>query len=104
MSEEALFLWWQVDGAAYRHEDNFTRLKLLGFDDLDGLRRFMQELARAVTLTSYSLVTMVDLLQSVEPPLAGPPLSMATLKRIAKAFMDDLHDYCSVGLSVWAFG
>ena len=104
MSEEALFLWWQVDGAAYRHEDNFTRLKLLGFDDLDGLRRFMQELARAVTLTSYSLVTMVDLLRSVEPLLAGPPLSMATLKRIAKAFMDDLHDYCSVGLSVGRLG
>ena len=100
VSEEALFLWWQVDEAAYAEPDAFERLKLLGFGELGELRRFMQELAKAVTLTSYSLVSMVDLLKGVEPLLAGPPLSMATLKRLAKAFMDDLHDYCSVGLSV----
>ncbi len=100
MSEEALFLWWQVDEAAYGEPDAFRRLKLLGFGELEELRRFMQELAKAVTLTSYSLVTMVVLLKGVQPPLAGPPLSMATLKRVAKAFMDDLHDYCSVSLSV----
>ena len=99
-SEEARFLWWQVDETAYAQEDAFGRLKALGFDELDELRRFMQELAKAVTLTSYSLVTMVVLLKGVEPPLAGPELSMAALKRIAKAFMDDAHDYCSVGLSV----
>ena len=100
VSEETLFLWWQVDELTYAQGDAFRRLKALGFHDLNELRRFMKELVKAVTLTSYSLVTMVDLLQNALPPLAGPALSMATLKHLAKAFMDDAHDYCSVSLSV----
>ncbi len=95
-SEEALFLDWGVNEAHFAPDFAFPRLKALGFTTLDELHRFMHSLDRAVKMTHYDLAAMVDVLQIVEPPLAGPSLSVPVLKQIAKAWMDDVHDYCNV--------
>jgi hypothetical protein len=39
---------------------------------------------------------MVSLLRAAAPPLAGPALSVRSLKQIARDWMDDVHDYCNV--------
>lgn len=97
VSEEAGFLDWQVDEIHYNRPGNFNRLKGLGFDDLEELRRFMRILSTSVIITNYDLDAIVKLLQAVDPPLAGPhDLSVPVLKEIARAWMDDLFEYCNV--------
>jgi len=96
VAEESISLHWQVDEAAFQTASNFPRLKELGFDDLDELKRFMRMLDTAVVVTEYDLDAIVRLMRTVEPPLPGPSLSVETLKAIARAWMDDMHDYCNV--------
>jgi hypothetical protein len=36
------------------------------------------------------------LLEAAQPPLMQVPLDVATLRRASRAWMDDVHDYCSV--------
>jgi len=96
VSEEAAWLYWRLDTARYSRPDVFPRLKNLGFTDLEGLRRFIDILDKAVKTTDYSLDAMVRLMTNLYPPLAGPRLSIAMLKQIARAFMDDVHDFCNV--------
>ena len=47
-------------------------------------------------VTGYDLDQIARLLNAAEPPLAGPSYDAAALKRIARAWMDDMHDYCNV--------
>lgn len=96
VSEEAISLNWQVDENHWNRVGNFDRLKAMGFTDLDELKRFMHMLETAVIVTDYDLNAIVRLLDAVDPPLAGPELSVMVLKKIARAWMDDMHDYCNV--------
>lgn len=96
VSEEGVSLHWQVDQEHWDRTGNFTRLKGLGFTDLEELKRFMKMLNTAVLVTDYDLNAIVRLLAAVDPPLAGPKLSVAALKGIARAWMDDMHEYCNV--------
>jgi len=56
----------------------------------------MRMLDTAVVVTEYDLNAIVRLMRTVEPPLPGPSLSVESLKSIARAWMDDMHDYCNV--------
>jgi hypothetical protein len=97
LSEEAISLEWQVDDEFYPLASNFKRLKALGFETLDELRRFMGLLPALVDVTDYDLETIARLINGVEPPLAGPhPIDPDGLKTIARAWMDDMHDYSNV--------
>ncbi len=96
VSEEAISLNWQVDLNHWNRSGNFARLKNMGFTDLDELKRFMRLLETAVIVTEYDLDAIVRLMKNVDPPLAGPELSVSALKKIARAWMDDMHEYCNV--------
>ncbi len=97
VAEEAISLNWQVDAYAYSQSGNFTRLKALGYPDRDSLGRFLLVLPALVEATGYDLAVMAKLLNEVEPPLDGPaPYDVAALKRVARAWMDDMHDYCNI--------
>jgi len=96
VSEEARFLDWAVDESTFKADFAFPRLKSLGFTNLRELRRFLRSLDYAVRMSDYYLDEMVLLLKEMDPPLAGPDLSAQALKTIARAWMDDLHEYCNV--------
>jgi hypothetical protein len=50
-----------------------------------------------VTVTDYDLEAIARLLNAIDPPLDGPrPFNVPRLKAIARAWMDDMHDYCNV--------
>ena len=96
-AEEAISLEWQVDDYGYSLPASFRRLKELGFGTREELARFMAFLPALVEVTEYDLPTIATLLTEVDPPLAGPrPFDVPALKRIARAWMDDMHDYCNV--------
>lgn len=97
VAEESISLKWQVDAYAYSMPAAFPRLKEMGFDDRESLMRFMEFLPALVEVTDYDLDVITKLLNEVDPPLAGPhPYTVQTLKAIARAWMDDMHDYCNV--------
>lgn len=97
VAEEAISLNWQVDAYTYSKPGAFRRLKELGFEERDGLNRFFEFLASLVVVTDYDLDIIAKLLNEVDPPLDGPgPFDTACLKRIARAWMDDMHDYFNV--------
>ncbi|MDY6918875.1 MAG: glucosylglycerol hydrolase [Pseudomonadota bacterium] len=97
VSEEAISLVWQVDSYSYSRPGYFRRLKELGFENRNELGRFLDMLATLVKVTEYDLRVMSHLLNQVEPPLAGPErFDPPTLKQIARAWMEDMHDYCNV--------
>ncbi len=95
-AEEARFLDWHVTRAWYQAPDAFTRLKEMGFASLDELRRFMHHLRRAVEIYGDDDSPIPDALGAAHPPLAQIPLDVAALRRASRAWMDDVHDYCSV--------
>lgn len=97
VSEEAFFLDWNVTEARFAQPWAFPRLKLQGFESLEGLRRFLRALASAVRATEYDLAAMAQLLNSLEPALDGPrSFNVANLKAIARDWMDDVHEFCNV--------
>ncbi|MBF9030288.1 hypothetical protein HKCCE3408_07760 [Rhodobacterales bacterium HKCCE3408] len=100
VSEEAISLKWQVDEYSYSVPSNFRRLKELGFETREELVRFMEFLPALVEVTEYDLNEIARLLSLAEPPLAGPDFTVGSLKAIARAWMDDMHDYCNVSHSV----
>ncbi|MCB0034328.1 MAG: hypothetical protein KDE51_09925, partial [Anaerolineales bacterium] len=100
VSEEAYFLDWLVTNGRFQADDAFPRLKALGFSDVRSLKRFMRALDGAVKTTDYYLESMVSLLNALEPQLPAYPFTVTKLKAIAKAWMDDMADYCNV--SHWA--
>jgi hypothetical protein len=96
VSEESRFLHWAVDDALFEREHTLQRLKAMGFTELEMLRRFMRVLDHAVRATNYDIEGIVSLLNSVIPPLDRGPFSSDKLKRIARAWMEDVHDLCNV--------
>ena len=97
VAEEAISLKWQVDTYSYSLPSNFRRLKEMGFDDRASLARFLEFLPALVEVTEYDLVVIAKLLNQVDPPLKGPtPFTVEALKEIARAWMDDMHDYFNV--------
>ena len=97
VAEEAISLNWQVDTYTYSKPGAFRRLKDLGFEDRDGLDRFFVILDSLVVVTDYDLEVIAKLLNDVDPPLDGPaPFDPTALKSIARAWMDDMHDYFNV--------
>ena len=101
VAEESVSLKWQVDEYAYSVPGNFTRLKALGFETRDDLSRFFEFLPALVEVTEYDLEQIANLLSTVRPELAGPhPVTPADLKAIARAWMDDMHEYCNVSHSL----
>ncbi|MCA9980660.1 MAG: hypothetical protein KDD89_07505, partial [Anaerolineales bacterium] len=96
VSEEARFLDWAVTVAGYQQAFVFPRLKQMGFDGLDDLRHFLRALDKVVGMTDYDLPLMARLLNEMD--LAGPVggFTAVNLKQIARAWMDDLHEYCNV--------
>lgn len=102
VGEEARFLDWAVTDETYQAETHFRQLKALGFDTLAELCRFVQALDQVVQITDYDLDQMVALLQTLEPRPAGSALNIDGLKQTARAWMEDVHDYCNV--SHWQDG
>jgi hypothetical protein len=100
VAEEAISLKWQVDEYSYSVPANFQRLKELGFETREELARFLEFLPALVEVTEYDLEEIASLLNASEPPIAGPEFSVASLKEIARAWMDDMHDYCNVANSL----
>lgn len=105
VAEEAVSLGWQVDSYTYSQSGNFRRMKDLGFADREALERFLVILPALVEATEYDLDGVARLLNAVDPPLDGPsPYDPAALKRVARAWMDDMHDYCNVANYVDGLG
>ncbi|RZW08109.1 MAG: hypothetical protein EX266_05705 [Rhodobacteraceae bacterium] len=103
VAEEAISLKWQVDEYRYSMPGNFTRLKALGFGTREDLARFFEFLPALVDVTDYDVGTIATLLNAVEPPLSGPrKFTIENLKDIARAWMDDMHEYCNVSHSLTA--
>jgi hypothetical protein len=101
VAEEAISLKWQVDEYSYSVPQNFRRLKEIGFATREDLLRFFEFLPALVEVTEYDLTVICDLLNSVEPKLVGPDFfTPAELKHIARAWMDDMHEYCNVSNSL----
>ena len=101
VAEEAISLKWQVDEYSYSVPGNFPRLKALGFGTRAELARFLEFLPALVKVTEYDLEEIARLLAASEPPLAGPRFTtVASLKGIARAWMDDMHAYCNVANSL----
>ncbi|MHA6344839.1 glucosylglycerol hydrolase [Roseivivax sp. CAU 1761] len=101
VAEEAISLKWQVDEYSYSIPSNFRRLKELGFATRADLARFCEFLPALVKVTEYDLEDIARLLNATDPKLAGPDsYSVATLKEVARAWMDDMHDYCNISHSL----
>lgn len=96
VSEEAFFLTWAVTEARFARSIAFPRLKQLGFTELAELRRFLQALDGLVKMTNNDLPVMASLLTAVEPAFPGGKFTAVSLKQFARAWMDDVHDYCNV--------
>jgi len=105
VAEEVISFEWQVDAYAYQGHGNFQRLKEMGFATRESLARLFSILPGLVDGTQYDLGVMSTLLNAVDPPLDGPsPYSPEALKHIARAWMDDMHDYCNVSHYVDVLG
>ncbi len=97
VSEEARFSEWLMTDAMYNRPDFFRRLKGFGFKTLRSVQNFMDVLDHAVQATRYDLDSIVRILSSdVTPDFAVTDLDVPKLKRIARAWMDDVHEFCNV--------
>ena len=101
VAEEAISLKWQVDEYSYSVPSSFRRLKEIGFATREELVRFFEILPALVEVTEYDLDKIAGLLNAVEPKLSGPDVfTPDELKIIARAWMDDMHEYCNVSHSL----
>lgn len=98
LSEETITLRWQVDEEVWARPGSFARLKAQGFGTLAELRRFGDVLPACVAAAGGDdLEGVARLLQEVDPPLAAiEPVDVPTLKHVARAWMDDMHDLAVV--------
>ncbi|MDJ0961755.1 MAG: glucosylglycerol hydrolase [Acidimicrobiia bacterium] len=91
--EEKRFLDWRVTDSDYDDPANFARLKALGFQDRRLLYGLMAELEAAVTLHGDDVEAAVAAAQrSVTPDGLVPDAD--DLRVAARAWMDDVHDFC----------
>jgi len=94
-AEEKRFLDWRVTDADYMSPENFTRLKKLGFSNRRVIYELLAELEAAVAVHGDEIEPVVAAAQLAMPP-AGFVLETAQLQAAARAWMDDVHDYCKV--------
>ncbi|AFG37365.1 glucosylglycerol hydrolase [Spirochaeta africana] len=95
VSEESRFLTWAVDDALYARSDSFVRLKGFGFTTLERLRGFLHHLDLAMRAAEYHRETAARILDAALPNSPLSPHSLANLNAFARAWMDDLHEYCN---------
>ncbi|MCH8553408.1 MAG: hypothetical protein LAT62_15830 [Natronospirillum sp.] len=102
MAEEAYFTYWAVTEEDFGRRQHFKRLKKRGFRNLSTLRGYLNSLIAFVRVTDYDLAAILRLLQASEEDFSKLVKDVATLKAIARDWMDDVHDYCNV--SHWQDG
>ncbi len=100
VAEESLFLWWQMDGERWERLAAFPRLASLGIGDLTSARRTFSALATVVESVGNDLASAAERLSALAGRLDGPVDSVAGLKQLARAYMDDVHDLCQVHRSL----
>lgn len=96
MAEEAWFTHWAIREQDYEQSQHFQRIKRRGFTDLPELRDFLHKLMAFVDITGYDLEAITPLIQALPSSAAKGLNSTATLKAMARDWMDDVHDYCNV--------
>jgi hypothetical protein len=106
VSEEVGFLDWQVEPEVYDREGIFPRMKSLGFDTLDKLKKFGKTLQEGMAAVDYELDAVVIACQCAldqpgdrtarMPFLEG--LEVASLKKFARLFMEDCYEVCNASL------
>ena len=97
VSEEGRLLDWTVTPERFNQPWAFPRLKRQGFHSLAGLRRFQTALVGAVSATEYNADRIAQVLAAVHPDLEGPHhLDGAALRRFARSWMDDVHEFCNL--------
>ena len=95
-SEESRFLEWRVDEASFVQPDKFPRLKTLGFQDYASLKTFWRALEQVNTATGDDLDKTAKAMAAFDCPDNIKPLTVPRLKQLARAYMDDLHEYVNV--------
>ncbi|MEE2787393.1 MAG: glucosylglycerol hydrolase [Myxococcota bacterium] len=96
-AEETGFFHWQVDDGLYGQTDHFVRLKALGFQTLDSLRRFLTTLQACIEATEYDLPAVLNMMQARFGASSWMPVSsIQALNTCALAVMDDMHDVCTI--------
>jgi hypothetical protein len=94
-AEEKRFLDWRVTERDYDEPTNFLRLKALGFEDRAILYDLMAELEAMVSIHGDDVDAAAAAAErSTSPPGFTP--DRAGLVAAARAWMDDVHDYCVV--------
>jgi len=97
-AEEAHFTEWQITGVEFRNARFFKKLKDLGFNSLEGLRRFSKGLLYLVKATEYNPENIAELLNSFDPPFEVTNWDTDKLNRYALAWAEDLHLYCNADM------
>jgi hypothetical protein len=92
-AEEKRFLDWHITAHDYDAANNFPRLKALGFMDRSTLYELMAEVEAAVILHGDQVEAAVDASQRSSVP-EGFVANADGLRAAARAWMDDVHDYC----------
>ncbi len=92
----AYFVDWYVTESAFAEPDQFTRLKDLGFESVDGLREFGHTLAAMGDAVDYDLDELAPLLDATNPPLGDGPISPADLEAYALAWMRDVAEFANL--------
>ncbi|QSG02623.1 glucosylglycerol hydrolase [Natranaeroarchaeum sulfidigenes] len=92
----AYFVDWYVTEEAFTDSEQFTRLKELGFETLDGLRDFGHTLAAMGEAVDYDLDELAPLLDATNPPLGDGPLGPGDLESYALAWMRDVAEFANL--------
>jgi hypothetical protein len=115
VSEEVGFLDWQITPELYAADDRFTRMKFIGFAQLEQLREFSRALQTIMTEKDYDLAEVVRACQSclgdnadhcdiaILKQMNRPDmvtflrkLNIPRLKAFALKFMEDCYEVCNV--------
>ena len=96
MAEEARFMEWQVDDAAYAAPGCFRRSKRHGFPTRESLSGFLDALATLVEESGYDLDLIAVSAPSPDAFRPGP----SGLHLFARDWMLDVHDFCNVARAV----
>lgn len=97
VSEEARFSEWLMTQDRYIQNDLFSRLKAFGFSTLPDLQNFLHVLDHAVQATRYDLDAIARIMNSRwAPDIVESKWTVTSLKQFARAWMEDVHEYCNV--------
>ncbi|MBS0014889.1 MAG: alpha-amylase [Arthrospira sp. SH-MAG29] len=115
VAEEMGFLDWQITPELYQRDFVFSRLKSLGFEDLEELKQFGNALQQAMIDADYSLPAVLEACQAClgysakeckveywqkmnHPEMLEflKALDIIKLKEFALKFMEDCYEICNV--------